>query len=243
MTQRGNYQQNILENNEDFRKYSYLVAQYASKYGITILAYCLMNNHVHFIVVPKNKEGLSRFFNVVHMRYSQYKNLTKKKMGHLWQSRFFSSVLDDTYLLYAVRYVEQNPVRAKMVHLPWEYIWSSAMEHVNLARNPIICTGPGDKILKISGKNSWIDYLSESSEKINEIIRQKTLKGSILGSDEFIDNLEHKTGLVLKEARPGKKRAAPNRGQRPIVLTIGRCPLFPLITPNILHSINYCTYV
>ena len=206
VTQRGNYRQNILENNEDFRKYSYLVAQYASQYGITILAYCLMNNHVHFIVVPKTKKDFSLFFNVVHMRYSQYKNINKNKMGHLWQGRFYSSVLDDTYLLSAVRYVEQNPVRAKMVSKPWDYIWSSAMEHVNLARSPIICTSPVNKILKMSGRESWMDYLAEENERINEIIRQKTLKGSVLGSDQFIDNLEQRTGVILKEGQPGRPK-------------------------------------
>ena len=89
VTQRGNYQQNILENDEDFRKYSYLVAEYASKYGIKILAYCLMNNHVHFVVIPKTKVGFSLFFNIVHMRYSQYKNLHRKKKGHLPQRTRF----------------------------------------------------------------------------------------------------------------------------------------------------------
>lgn len=118
VTQRGNYQQYILENDDDFRKYSYLVSEYAPRYGVSIIAYCFMNNHVHFIVVPRSKAGLSQFFNVVHMRYSQYKNLMRRKKGHLWQSRFFSSVLDDSYLISAVRYVEQNPVRAKLVSKP-----------------------------------------------------------------------------------------------------------------------------
>lgn len=204
VTQRGNYQQNIFENDEDFRKYSYLVAQYAPKYGITILAYCLMNNHVHFIVVPKTKGCFSRFFNVVHMRYSQYKNINKNKIGHLWQSRFYSSVLDDAYLLSAVRYVEQNPVRAKIVQKPWDYVWSSAREHINVARSPIIHTNSVHKILKMSGKESWIDYLTEDNEKLNDIIRRKTLKGIVLGSDQFIGDLEERTGIKLKEGKPGR---------------------------------------
>jgi putative transposase len=204
VTQRGNYRQNIFENDEDFRRYSYLVAHYVPIYGIAILAYCLMSNHVHFIVVPKAKDDFSLFFNVVHMRYSQYKNTNRKKVGHLWQGRFYSSVLDDNYLLSAVRYVEQNPVRAKMVQRPWDYIWSSAREHVNLARDPIIHTSSVNKILDMAGKESWREYLIEENEKLNDVIRQKTLKGSVLGSDQFIDNLEQKTGIKLKEGKAGR---------------------------------------
>ena len=206
VTQRGNYQQNIFENNEDFRKYSYLIAEYAPKYDITIWAYCLMNNHVHFVVTPKTKVKFSLFFNVVHMRYSQYKNLNKKKKGHLWQGRFFSSVLDERYLLSTVRYVEQNPVRARMVNKAWDYVWSSARAHVNQDKGDIIKIGSGSRILKMSGKASWNKYLEEYDKEENEIIRNKTLKGGVLGGEEFIDALECKTGIILRSRKVGRPR-------------------------------------
>lgn len=117
VTQRGNYRQNVFNNDKDFRTYSYLVKEYMVKYEVDILAYCFTRNHVHFVAVPKTKLGFSRFFNVVHMRYSQYKNINENKKGHLWQNRFFSSVMDERHLFYAVRYVEQNPMRAKMERL------------------------------------------------------------------------------------------------------------------------------
>ena len=134
VTQRGNYRQNVFESRTDFQCYSYWAAEYAGKYNIDIIAYCLMTNHVHFIVVPKSKENLALFFNMTHMRYSQYKNKQNKKMGHLWQGRFYSSVLDEAHLLRAIRYVEQNPVRAKMVEKASDYIWSSARFHMSLER-------------------------------------------------------------------------------------------------------------
>ena len=81
---RGNYRQNVLEQHEDFKQYCYWVKEYQQKYGVDVVSYCLMNNHVHFILVPKEKNGLSRFFNALHMRYSQYKNEKKHKKGHLW---------------------------------------------------------------------------------------------------------------------------------------------------------------
>ena len=128
--QRGNNRKNILEEAEDFSTYCYLINKYAEKYCVSVIAYCLMNNHVHFIMIPKERTGISRLFNTVHMRYAQYKNFKKKTSGHLWQGRFFSCLCDDDHLYCAIRYVEQNPVRANMVVYPWEYEWSSAKWHV-----------------------------------------------------------------------------------------------------------------
>ncbi len=99
-----------------------------------------MGNHVHFIVTPAKKNGLAELFKTVHVRYSQYKNLEKRKTGHLWQGRFYSCVLGQTHLLRAVRYVEMNPVRAKIVKNPWDYLWSSTQQHLKMEYSPIIKT-------------------------------------------------------------------------------------------------------
>ena len=89
VTQRGNYQSAIFEQDQDYRKYSYWIKEYASEYQVKILAYCLMTNHVHFILIPKTEDGLARLFNTVHMRYAQYINIRRKACGHLWQGRFY----------------------------------------------------------------------------------------------------------------------------------------------------------
>jgi putative transposase len=89
-----------------------------------------MDNHVHFIVIPREEDSLSKVFSISHMRYSQYFNKKKKASGHLWQGRFYLCVMDDDYLVTALRYVERNPVRAGIVRKPWQWKWSSAGEHV-----------------------------------------------------------------------------------------------------------------
>ena len=89
-----------------------------------------MTNHVHFICVPMEKNSLSKTFNTLRMRYSQYLNTTRGKKGHLWQGRLNSSILNEKYFLAAVRSVENNPVRAKMVEYAEEYSWSSTREHL-----------------------------------------------------------------------------------------------------------------
>ncbi len=74
-----------------------------------------MTNHVHFVCVPEKEDSLSRTFNTLHMRYSWDLNQKRKLKGHIWQGRFYSCILDESYLYAALRYVETNPVRASMV--------------------------------------------------------------------------------------------------------------------------------
>ena len=90
VTQRGNYQQFVFEADEDYRQYLQWLWEDGQKYSLKVWAYCLMGNHVHFVVVPMRDDSLARTCNVLHMRYSQYFNQKKKLRGHLWQGRFYS---------------------------------------------------------------------------------------------------------------------------------------------------------
>jgi len=130
ITQRGNYRQNIFEDSADRKKYIEFVSEYSRKYQMKIYAYCLMTNHVHFLAAPLRRDSLAMTFKYANMRYSSYFNRKNRRSGHLWQGRFYSCPLHHDHALEALRYVERNPVRAKMVRLPWEYEWSSAREHV-----------------------------------------------------------------------------------------------------------------
>lgn len=115
LTQRGNRRENVFYTEEDRVAYLTWLRDYAEKYDVNILAYCLMTNHIHLVAVPETEAGLHRVLKPLHMRYAQRINRRRRWKGHLWQGRFFSSALDDAYRWAAVRYVERNPVRARMV--------------------------------------------------------------------------------------------------------------------------------
>jgi putative transposase len=202
VTQRGNNKQIIFREDQDFSNYCYWVNQYSIKYKVSVLAYCLMTNHVHFIVVPQYAEGLSRMFNTVHMRYAQYFNYKKQTSGHLWQGRFFSCVLDDAHLYCAIRYVEQNPVRASMVKYPWDYVWSSARRHVKM---------PVKKYIKVKetsliDHSDWKEYLIEGDKDRDDLLRKKTAKGIAFAGEKFITYWEEKLGCVLADQKSGRKK-------------------------------------
>ncbi len=207
ITQRGNYRQDVFEDDEDRVSYLSWINDYSKKYKLSIVAYCLMDNHVHFIAIPRKDDSLAKVFSISHMRYSQYFNKKKKASGHLWQGRFYSCVMDDDYLVTALRYVERNPVRAGIVRKPWQWKWSSAGEHVG-QRNGIIDIENITTLIDTSDEE-WKDYidLAENREEV-ENIRKHTLLGRPLGTEDFIAKLGKRLGKVLSvlpRGRPKRK--------------------------------------
>jgi len=201
VTQRGNYQQPVFENEEDFSQYKSWLEEYCRKYDLTMWAYCLMNNHVHFICVPQKNDSLSKTFNTLHMRYSQYFNRKKGSTGHLWQGRFFSCILDERHLHSAVRYIENNPVRAKIVKRAEEYRWSSARGHIEKGSDSLLSGGCHlEEEIK-----EWEVYLCEKEDNlIVESIRKNALTGRPCGDERFILTIEERLGRELKAKPRGR---------------------------------------
>ncbi len=207
ITQRGNYRQDVFVDDNDRTQYLSWLNKYSVKFDLSILAFCLMQNHVHLIAIPNREDSLSKVFNAVHMRYSQYFNRKRKIAGHLWQSRFYSCVLDEFHLMAAARYIERNPVRAHIVNKPWHWKWSSAQFHSN-NKQPLLKLGNLFKLIDIP-RHSWKEFIDSGSEqKAVENIRKHTLAGRPLGTMPFIERLEKKFGRrlrALSRGRPKKK--------------------------------------
>ncbi|MFH1825168.1 MAG: transposase [Candidatus Firestonebacteria bacterium] len=203
ITQRGNYRQKVLEKREDFEKYLSLLEEQSRKYETRIISYCIMNNHVHFIAIPEKSDSLANTFKYVHMKYSQYVNKKKGMSGHLWQSRFFSSVIDKDYLSVAMRYVERNPVRAKMVKRAVEWEWSSAIQHCGYKSKSMMV----ENITSLTGmrETEWEKYLEEKEDsEVLEKLRKNTSTGRPIGNEGFVDMLEKKLKRVLKIKPAGR---------------------------------------
>jgi len=165
-----------------------------------------MTNHVHFIVVPANKDSIARAFNAAHMRYSQYRNKKIGASGHLWQGRFFSCVMDERRLTAAARYIERNPVRARIVKRPYEYPWSSAKDHANNTRISIIDTNGLFKYIEID-QAQWKNFIDASDNAADvSIIRKYTMTGRPLGSESFINKLEKRLGERLHALPIGRPK-------------------------------------
>lgn len=205
VTQRGNYGGAVFETNSDRERYLSLISEYGAKYALSILAYCLMPNHVHLIAIPGNPDSLSRVLNTAHMRYSQYLNWKRGLKGHLWQGRFYSCVLDGRHLLAAARYVERNPARAGIVETPEAWEWSSARMH--LGSNSDRYRFDLDAIWSLIPvqKLQWGKYLQEEDEcAANETIRANTRTGRPVGDAAFVKMLERRLGRRLHPMHVGR---------------------------------------
>ena len=102
--QRGNRRQDVFFCDEDRKRYLAILLEESGKAGLTYWAYCLMNNHVHLIAVPKDEKGLAKGIGETHRKYTKYINTREKWRGYLWQGRFMSCPLDEKHLYAAVRY-------------------------------------------------------------------------------------------------------------------------------------------
>ncbi len=96
-----------------------------------ILGYCLMSNHVHLVAVPERADSLARTLQCAHSEYAAEWNRSQRRSGRVWQGRYFSCPLDPVHLFTALRYVDLNPVRARLVDAAGQYDCSSAHTHVN----------------------------------------------------------------------------------------------------------------
>jgi putative transposase len=159
-----------------------------------------MPNHVHLIAVPSDEDGLARAIGETHRRYTRHVNFREGWCGHLWQGRFASFVMDDDHLLAATRYVERNPVRAKIVRKPHRYPYSSARSRITGRDDPLLSDSPLPEMV-----DDWASFLSEPGDE-NQLskLRQHERTGRPLGNEEFVLELEKELGRDLRPKPPGR---------------------------------------
>jgi putative transposase len=199
--QRGNRRQNVFFCEDDKWYYLKLLKKHGLESGIEYWAYCLMDNHVHLIAVPKYTNSFAVGFGEVNRKYTVRINLREDWRGYLWQGRFLSYPLDGCYLLAAIRYVELNPIRAGVVGKIEDYPWSSARAHILGIPDDLIEKDP----LKYEIKD-WRSFLSiMPAESEMHQIKKHMQTGRPLGDDSFLSKLENITGRILKPKKRGKR--------------------------------------
>jgi REP-associated tyrosine transposase len=208
VTQRGNARQFILSTPEERNVYLQLLQSSAEQRELSVLAYCLMSNHIHLVVVPQAHDALAAALKQTHGQYAAYWNAAHHSTGHVWQGRYYSCPLDSTHFWRAMRYAELNPVRARLVASAELWPWSSAAVHC--------ADGPADTWLQLERWRShwnpteWRRYLTES-EATGDLaaIRRCTHTGRPLGSPEFVNSLERELQRPLKPRKRGRSPSPP----------------------------------
>ncbi|HEY1606005.1 MAG TPA: transposase [Allosphingosinicella sp.] len=206
VTQRGNRRQEVFFGEADYAAYKALVAEACAANDVRCLAWCLMPDHVHLILVPSTTDGLRAALAEAHRLYSRRINFAKGWTGYLWQGRFASYPMDEAHLLMAVRYVELNPVRAKLAKRAEDWLWSSARAHV---------TGKPDGLTDLGAlagvHRNWRAMLRRGLEagdlppEAETAIETHQRTGRPWGGAGFIEKMEGETGRKLKKQKPGPK--------------------------------------
>jgi len=205
ITQRGNNKQDVFFVNEDKKAYLGFLKKQSARFGLIIDGFCLMTNHLHIIATPRKEDSLAKTMGRTNLLYAKYINYMHGRGGHLWQNRFFSCPMDTSYFFKALRYIEQNPVREKMVSSPWTYRWSSAGFH----------TGKDDEFGLMNRARwkeqswglDWKKVLKEKMEKFDlNSLRVFNRTGRPLGTDKFISKIEVMFGRRLRALPVGRPK-------------------------------------
>jgi putative transposase len=205
ITQRGNDRQVVFLDPDGPPMYLQLLRKQSEQFGLTVVAYCLMGNHVHLVAVPAAEQSLAKAVGRAHFHYTQWFNERYGRSGHLWQARFYSCPMDDAHACRAMVYVERNPVRAGAVQQPWEYDWSSARAHLGASDH--------SGLLDLDGWRqqwdaaAWRTMLAVSDEEAQWAdLREHTGTGRPLGSKEFLSRVEALAGRPLHRLPPGRPK-------------------------------------
>jgi putative transposase len=209
VTQRGNRRQPVFFNDDDYETYRTLLAEGCRAAGVAVWAYCLMPNHVHLILVPADADGLRAALGEAHRRYTRHVNFREDWRGYLWQGRFASFPMDEAYLLACARYVELNPVRARLARRARDWRWSSARAHLGAKNDALVRARP-----LLDRVPDWAALLAAGlGEAEHEAIRAAERTGRPLGAKPFVARLERRLGRRLARGKPGPKPAGePERG-------------------------------
>ena len=210
--QRGNRKLNIFHDDEDKAFYMKRFMFFKRKKKVKLYAWCLMDNHVHFVLEPQSLNGLYKLFLCLNTSYVAYYNKKYGLTGKLFGNRFHSCLLDEEHFYHAMRYVELNPIKAGIVSSVEEYYWSSTQENLGLRRRFWLSKLP--RTISSLIKN-WKAYLlegiedkKESIEAFYNSIRVSTAKGLPAGKSSFISKLTKKLGIDLTVRSRGRPKLA-----------------------------------
>jgi len=209
---RGVDRQAVFFHQQDYALYREALRDAAATNGCLIHAYILMTNHVHLLVTPLQERSLPLMMQAMGRNYVQRLNARYRRTGTLWEGRYKASLVqDNNYLLACQRYIELNPVRARMVYAPGDYPYSSYAYHAagvdDVLITPHACylsLGVDCAARQSAYRRLFHDLLDE---KLLASIRKTTNACGVIGDERFKEQIEAMLGRRVptgKRGRPAK---------------------------------------
>lgn len=206
VVQRGNNREPCFHGVEDGQRYLADLRDALEHNGCRLHTYVLITNHVHLLMTPMQMHGVSHLMQDVGRKYVRYINHTYRRTGTLWEGRYKASLIDsDAYLLSCMRYIELNPVRARMVLHPSEYRWSSFAANAYGNANPILTPHPVYEQLGVDAVGRQHAYRElfrhHLDNNLLHSIREALNQELVLGREDFKDRIEQ---MTARQTRPGQ---------------------------------------
>jgi len=201
---RGNGRKDVYHSIEDYQYFITLLKKYSDRYKGKIYHWVLMSNHYHFLIEIQEPEMLSRMMAGLSRAYAHYYHRRYNWSGYLWQGRFRSQAIEkEQYLLACGRYIERNPVKAKIVDEAEMYIYSSARYYINGIEDGITTEDPYFEFLsgsldKVERRQRYREFLRESNEEEEKLFRGAEFSQ---GGEYFLSRLIREKGRVIPRRR------------------------------------------
>jgi putative transposase len=205
---RANGKRRIFEHDRDYLAFEHVLAEVQDRIPMRILAWCVMPNHWHLLLWPRQDGDLSNYMRLVTLTHTQRRHAHRGSagMGHLYQGRFKSFVVqDDAHFLTVSRYVEANAWRGKLVqraeHWRWGSLWR--LERQQVDQPPRIDPWP------VARPSDWLGYVNRAAEDAEvKALRRSAQRGCPYGDEVWVQNAADQLGLestLRPRGRPPKK--------------------------------------
>ena len=173
-----------------------------------------MTNHIHLLMTPADDQGISTVLQALGRRFVPYINNSYQRTGTLWEGRFKANpVQDESYLLACYRYIELNPVRARIVDDPADYPWSSYRANALGEHNPLLSPHALYLALGANEAERQTAYRDLFSTQLDPdtltAVRSCLQTGTPLGNDRFRTQIEQALGVKVGYSARGRPKKPP----------------------------------
>jgi len=206
ITNRANARVRIFDSDKDYQLFENILEEAVEKFDMRLLSYCIMPNHWHLVLYPKNDGGLARFMGWLTNTHTRRWHTEKGTIGqgHLYQGRYKSFLCqDDNHFLTLVRYVERNARRANLVKKAENWEWSSVWRRENGAtkQKKLLSIWP---VSEPKDYSNWLNQAQTEDEE--EAIRKSITKGNPYGDNSWVDGVVKRFNLEQTLRKVGRPR-------------------------------------
>ena len=214
IVQRGHNRHAVFVEEADYQYYLSNLIEWKLELQMKVYSYCLMENHIHIIVDPGEfPANVGELMKRLAARQTRYVNKMQHRTGSLWDSRYkISPIESDGYLLQCSRYVDLNPVKAKMCANAEQYRWSSYRAKLGMVEALWLDSDPCYSALGDTVSKRRINYKAfvedaAGANETHQFIQTAISRNQLTGSSRFINEVEKRTGVRIEYRGRGRPAA------------------------------------